>query len=514
MRSKDAALYCPGCSAPVVAAVDGAAGSAAAAPDGKVYAEVQKAMDPKGEEPEVQQSRATVISPTKPSPAAGGSRPSPPSADETSRRLGEKLLAGWRMLAQSCDDCGVPLMMPRGENHATCVSCGRVVGMSSESSASAPQSAPSLPSVAAKNTPSRAVSRFEDAEADIAPSAAAAAAAAYSEELDTDDEDAMEVQRALLVAQQRRAAAYAAQADALEKEKGAQKAIASKLSNAAPPLSAAAVAEPLSAVDADGLDGSTTAPSVWQQISEEIRAGIAVDEVGGPHDRKLNSAPGGTAANSTSVRPGATVATTTEGNSRTAPLPAAAPAPPRPHTVVQMDRDSLILGAPEPPPMSAVLRMAAALQAAEASEVRDRSDEASGGRDRRSGLSVYEREAASAVAPKTVPNDSTGQQQLQQQLQQQQQRVLVSGGFSGAEQGTTTPTTAALALSALEAQVEREGAIILRWTESISRISTATTGSTAPALGGAVDAANVAIAAAALRISHVVAGIEALRRVI
>jgi uncharacterized Zn finger protein (UPF0148 family) len=45
------------------------------------------------------------------------------SRDETSKKIGAKLLSGWKMLGDSCPTCYSPLMSPRGSNDKMCVVC-------------------------------------------------------------------------------------------------------------------------------------------------------------------------------------------------------------------------------------------------------------------------------------------------------------------------------------------------------------------------------------------------------
>jgi uncharacterized Zn finger protein (UPF0148 family) len=47
------------------------------------------------------------------------------SSDEAASRMGVKLVSGWRMNAQSCSVCNVPLMSAKGESNQLCVMCER-----------------------------------------------------------------------------------------------------------------------------------------------------------------------------------------------------------------------------------------------------------------------------------------------------------------------------------------------------------------------------------------------------
>lgn len=69
---------------------------------------------------------------------------------DASKLLGEKLLQGWTMLAESCPNpaCGgVPLMRERGSNRMHCVACNAVY--IPESAAASEPSAVAAPAVAA-----------------------------------------------------------------------------------------------------------------------------------------------------------------------------------------------------------------------------------------------------------------------------------------------------------------------------------------------------------------------------
>jgi uncharacterized Zn finger protein (UPF0148 family) len=149
LRNRQGELYCTSCEARVVIenTEDEAEGTGRRAATARALLErrQQQQLQEPEEAPERQAAsapaeraslqRAVVEQPAQPAaaslqrsepqqPAAVPARPVRSSSDEASRRLGEKLLAGWRMLAATCADCGVPLMQPRdAPGRQFCVSC-------------------------------------------------------------------------------------------------------------------------------------------------------------------------------------------------------------------------------------------------------------------------------------------------------------------------------------------------------------------------------------------------------
>lgn len=94
LRKGAGELYCASCAAPIRAAASGAS--------------------------------VTFFTEPTPAPRAQASREE--RSATASKLLGQKLLQGWRMLADACRDCGTPLMMPKGSDRTVCVLCSFEAG--------------------------------------------------------------------------------------------------------------------------------------------------------------------------------------------------------------------------------------------------------------------------------------------------------------------------------------------------------------------------------------------------
>jgi uncharacterized Zn finger protein (UPF0148 family) len=78
--------------------------------------------------PPLASSRAASASAAAPASVSATSAASADSSDAVSKKLGARLLAGWRMLEDTCAaGCNVPLMQNRGATVKECVACGRTV---------------------------------------------------------------------------------------------------------------------------------------------------------------------------------------------------------------------------------------------------------------------------------------------------------------------------------------------------------------------------------------------------
>lgn len=142
---------------------------------------------------------ATPVAAPAPSPA----RPPTPSTNVASQRLGAKLLAGWRMLSDTCGDCGIPLMQPRNEARRQCVGCERWFMPESSVPVAAPGGSHVAPAVAA--APQAASAPIAPSPVRPAPEPSAAAANQHYD--DDDDAEAHAFQLRLLQAQRDRTTA-------------------------------------------------------------------------------------------------------------------------------------------------------------------------------------------------------------------------------------------------------------------------------------------------------------------
>lgn len=113
--------------------------------------------------------------------------------DEVSKRMGPKLLSGWKMNAQACATCDVPLMTPKGDTKQFCVYCEKWYDSTGQPIGTAPASASAAALKASTPAPSPARAPAPVVAATVtttSPSSVSAAAKAkVLEENDRDDED-------------------------------------------------------------------------------------------------------------------------------------------------------------------------------------------------------------------------------------------------------------------------------------------------------------------------------------
>lgn len=514
LRNRSGELYCAGCDMRVVVAP-------AADEDGQLAgddaSDDQQHVAPRNRVPSGVRQRAQLPQPAPAAeqaaisaqasrPAASAPAPSPAparaSSDVVSKRLGEKLLRGWRMLGDTCADCNVPLMQAKDDRRTHCVSCERffdpagaaVVPSSAPAAAAAAAAAPASGAAAVASSAFRA--QFDDVDDD-----------------DSDDEEARALQMRLLNAHAARAQARAAEAARLAGGAGGASAagggsvwadalaeVASRTaadeasgpgSATAPPAAAAAAraappsARPLMAARV------VPAPANWHALSDDAIRQLAQQQQSGsvaasPAPASATQAPAVAALLPSPARAAAPAASPVDG--AIGPSGAAAVPVPTVFTVTQPTDD-------------AVRRMAAALERAQVDELRaangsaaaaDEDAEADRLAARVSGARVV---AGRGGAVATVTSHAEVSSGTRAQPPQRPAQAAAHG---------TAPLAVApaveTALAALGAQLAREAA------------SVAALGQTAAGSGAAAAAAGDAIADAAARLAKLASGIEALRR--
>jgi uncharacterized Zn finger protein (UPF0148 family) len=212
------------------------------------------------------------IMPHSPRSISGASNASPnPPVQSTSQKLGAKLLQGWRMLGESCVDCGVPFMQPKpsepNSNKVFCVQCeswldsSKVVGEGSGLGEEKP-SAQVSPPVPSSSFTHQTINDDENEEEEE-----------EFRNVEKDDADDEPIDREAAALQAR--IAYEQTKRSLERARLAREIVKEE------PLATAA--------SAPRRSGPASEPA-WTAALEDVSAGIRRDEAGGPNARTLVSA--------------------------------------------------------------------------------------------------------------------------------------------------------------------------------------------------------------------------------